>query len=451
MRQRIVVFLALLIVAVCFPHPAFADHLILEVTGPDQAAAGEEIEITVSVRQASTGWPVEGASVVFFGDAFFAGVTGEIRLGSATTNRIGVATFTTAFTVRGVHKVRVEVEDQPDTDAGTVTVGVGIGSQIVETEVGVEIPGLGSWLVTVVIGSVWVIMIVAVLWLVRVSRSGKREDPDPGPGRSRRLGRRFNLAPLVAVAMISLAMGLVVLLLRSPDTHHNLDPTGYDRSPVAYLDAAYFYPGPGLAGGVLSGDAVTDGRALFLKLGCAGCHGLNAQGAASAPSPAFATKPWLETVMRTGLPGGMPAYPDTEVSVAEIDALHAFLIDARDALAGEERVTTTTTTTTEASSTTTTAATEVLAPTFAEVVAVLEPSCGRCHGGFGGWSMDDYESFVNSGDNGPVVLPGDPDGSLLAQKLLGTQTSGSVMPPSGALPPDEIQLVIDWISAGAEP
>lgn len=65
--------------------------------------------------------------------------------------------------------------------------------------------------------------------------------------------------------------------------------------------------------------------------------------------------------------------------------------------------------------------------------------------------MDDYDSFVDSGDNGPVVLPGDPDGSVLAQKLLGTQTSGSIMPPSGALPPDEIQLVIDWISAGAEP
>ena len=148
----------------------------------------------------------------------------------------------------------------------------------------------------------------------------------------------------------------------------------------------------------------------------------------------------------------MPAYPDTEVTGAEIDTLHAFLVDARDALAGEERLETTTTTT-EAlgASTTTTAATEVVAPAFAEVVEVLEPSCGRCHGGFGGWSMEDYDSFINGGDNGPVVLPGDPDGSVLAQKLLGTQTFGGMMPPNGALPPAEIQLVIDWIAAGAEP
>ena len=65
--------------------------------------------------------------------------------------------------------------------------------------------------------------------------------------------------------------------------------------------------------------------------------------------------------------------------------------------------------------------------------------------------MEDYDSFINGGDNGPVVLPGDPDGSVLAQKLLGTQTFGGMMPPNGALPPAEIQLVIDWIAAGAEP
>lgn len=64
--------------------------------------------------------------------------------------------------------------------------------------------------------------------------------------------------------------------------------------------------------------------------------------------------------------------------------------------------------------------------------------------------MDDYDSFINSGDHGPVVLPGDPDGSVLVQKLLGTQTFGSIMPPNGALSPAEIQLVVDWISAGAE-
>ena len=39
--------------------------------------------------------------------------------------------------------------------------------------------------------------------------------------------------------------------------------------------------------------------------------------------------------------------------------------------------------------------------------------------------------------------------SLLVQKLLGTQTNGSSMPPSGKLSDAEIQVIIDWINAGA--
>ena len=46
---------------------------------------------------------------------------------------------------------------------------------------------------------------------------------------------------------------------------------------------------------------------------------------------------------------------------------------------------------------------------------------------------------MTSGDHAPVVVPGDPAGSLLAQKMLGTQTLGAAMPMSGTLPLAEIQ------------
>lgn len=447
-RLAIVAVLAALSVG-AFPGVAAAqDDLIIEVSGPRNAAAGEDLDITVTVRRASDGAPAEGVPLEFFTSAFFAGVTGDIRLGSTVTNSIGVATFNTTFTVRGVHRVRVEVAGEPDIEPGTVTIGIGIGEQIIESEVGIAIPGLGAWVVTTVIGAVWVIMIVAALWMVRVSRSG-REEEEPGdkPRRWRRRARGFSLAPWSAGALILLALGLVTVLLRSPDTHHNFDPEGYVRSPVAYLDAAYFYPGVGLVDGALSGDAVADGRSLFLSLGCAGCHGLNAQGAAAAASPAFATRPWLETVMRTGLPGGMPPYPESDVPSDQVDLLHAFLVDARDALAGEAPLPGPTTTTTTSAAPTTTAA--AAAPTFAEVMQVLQPNCGACHGNLGGWSAADYDSVVNSGNNGPAVIPGDPEGSVLAQKMLGTHTFGSIMPPGGALPDADVQLIVDWIAGGA--
>jgi mono/diheme cytochrome c family protein len=94
--------------------------------------------------------------------------------------------------------------------------------------------------------------------------------------------------------------------------------------------------------------------------------------------------------------------------------------------------------------------TPAAAPSFsADVLPILESHCAGCHGQLGGWDASTYESVVNSGANGPAVIPGDPDASLLAQKLLGTQNLGGIMPPSGALPDDLIQVILDWIAASA--
>jgi mono/diheme cytochrome c family protein len=89
-------------------------------------------------------------------------------------------------------------------------------------------------------------------------------------------------------------------------------------------------------------------------------------------------------------------------------------------------------------------------PSFQQdVVPILRPSCGTCHGSLGGWDAATYDSVINSGANGPAVIPGDSQGSLLAQKLLGTQSVGGPMPPAGLLARDEIQVVLDWIDGGA--
>ena len=58
---------------------------------------------------------------------------------------------------------------------------------------------------------------------------------------------------------------------------------------------------------------------------------------------------------------------------------------------------------------------------------------------------------MTSGDNAPTIIPGDAGKSLLGQKLLNTQSEGEMMPPPSlkALTEDEIQLIIDWINAGA--
>lgn len=89
-------------------------------------------------------------------------------------------------------------------------------------------------------------------------------------------------------------------------------------------------------------------------------------------------------------------------------------------------------------------------PSFAtDVLPILQESCSVCHGTLGGWDSSSQAGVVDSGANGPAVIPGDPVGSLLAQKLLGTQSVGTIMPPGGKLPQSKIQIILDWIAAGA--
>jgi hypothetical protein len=76
--------------------------------------------------------------------------------------------------------------------------------------------------------------------------------------------------------------------------------------------------------------------------------------------------------------------------------------------------------------------------------ALFRNRCGTCHGatGVGGLSLETYPSALQGGNSGPAIVPGDPDNSILVQK----QSSGN---HPGQLTIDELEMVINWIQAGA--
>lgn len=77
---------------------------------------------------------------------------------------------------------------------------------------------------------------------------------------------------------------------------------------------------------------------------------------------------------------------------------------------------------------------------------LLEARCSACHGsagGFQGLDLTSYTSMIEGGASGPAIVPGDPDASLLVVKQTGEQ------PHFGQLSPEELELVIGWIAAGA--
>lgn len=84
-----------------------------------------------------------------------------------------------------------------------------------------------------------------------------------------------------------------------------------------------------------------------------------------------------------------------------------------------------------------------------DILPIFQAKCTMCHGTMGGWNATTYDSVINSGDHGPSVIAGDAQNSLLAQKILGTHTFGTIMPPGGRLSDAEIALILAWINAGA--
>jgi nitrate/TMAO reductase-like tetraheme cytochrome c subunit len=84
--------------------------------------------------------------------------------------------------------------------------------------------------------------------------------------------------------------------------------------------------------------------------------------------------------------------------------------------------------------------------TYSSVIgAIFEAKCAACHAesGMKGLNVTTYASLMAGSESGDVVLPGDPDGSLLVQK------QSSDTPHFGQLNSNELELVRQWIEAGA--
>lgn len=76
---------------------------------------------------------------------------------------------------------------------------------------------------------------------------------------------------------------------------------------------------------------------------------------------------------------------------------------------------------------------------------ILAARCGNCHGeaALQGLNLLTYESAMQGSLTGPVIEPGNPAGSRIIQ------VQSSDQPHFSQLNPEELQLVSDWIAAGA--
>jgi len=142
--------------------------------------------------------------------------------------------------------------------------------------------------------------------------------------------RRPSVPPgpiLGAIMMSGLAFTLIaVVIARSPYTHGNLRPEGYNRTDIIYLGEEHPFEGigladPGLAG---TGDPAQDGGVLFFGYGCASCHGLKGQGAAVGKDLSKADAEEISQQVRRG-PKTMPSFDPSVLPDSDLQKLIAFL------------------------------------------------------------------------------------------------------------------------------
>lgn len=83
-----------------------------------------------------------------------------------------------------------------------------------------------------------------------------------------------------------------------------------------------------------------------------------------------------------------------------------------------------------------------------DVLPILQANCTRCHGTSrqsGGLMLNTYDNVMAGGVSGLVIQPGNAQESILVEKV----TTGA-MPKNGAKLSDaNIQVIINWINAGA--
>jgi hypothetical protein len=139
------------------------------------------------------------------------------------------------------------------------------------------------------------------------------------------------VVPATLVALIgTLGLGLIFGIVgRSPQTHSNVFPDGFDRLPVIYIGRDVAFAGFGTAPAADSiADPAVRGKVLFVTRGCATCHGVGSHGGVLGPDlDLVKLELWREdfgAAVRSG-PGGMPIFTVETLSDADLDAIYAFL------------------------------------------------------------------------------------------------------------------------------
>jgi hypothetical protein len=229
---------------------------VIQLSFPPQAKLGQVVEVR-AVLEGPSGKPIPSVMLTFSSPAAWAGgteYTGDMYLGTAETNASGVAVLAVRMARSGPITIVAHFDGvgsyAPAVGVGQVTV-VG-DAQLYTPTAGIKVPGLGPWVLALVIAALYMLYILVVSRVLAISRSPsalrKTRAPAVGsteaPGLSRSIRRRdfigqLAVPGLLGVAVVTLGSGLETIVRRAPHTHGNLaeytSASRYDRTPFAQV------------------------------------------------------------------------------------------------------------------------------------------------------------------------------------------------------------------------
>lgn len=147
----------------------------LTLQAPAQGTLGQTATVQ-STLLTPGGSPVAGATIQFFSPTSFLSTIGEVLLGEAVTNGDGVAVLN--YELRSDEQVEIIARFAGNASYGPVersaTIAVLGSTQLYQEEAGVRVPGVGVWMLAVILGGVWSIYFTVFVLVSRIAQEGVR-------------------------------------------------------------------------------------------------------------------------------------------------------------------------------------------------------------------------------------------------------------------------------------
>ncbi|MBI4289488.1 MAG: Ig-like domain-containing protein [Chloroflexi bacterium] len=167
--------------------PASAvEPVTLQTEATKEVRLGDTVTVRVTARDGQ-GRPVAKATILMFSPAQFGAASGEMKLGQVSTDASGQATFTFQARRQGPQTIvaRFSGNGKYSTAENSVALTVSGSGHLYEQKAGVEIPGLGVWVLIMLLGGFWSAYLFVMALLTRIARKGEQPLRSLGGGHGR--------------------------------------------------------------------------------------------------------------------------------------------------------------------------------------------------------------------------------------------------------------------------